>query len=283
MFHFFSWRLRRAAHLPGSGGPRYNWLRPAALAALLLGIWTIWSLMPDGAEPTVAAEPQMVPGQQQQEVPLDQPLRMIADARQQYTQIRDYTCTLITQERVKGQLLPEQIIQLSFRKDPFSVYMKWLAPKDKTSQEVAYVNGKNNNKMRVHTAIGWLDIAVNSPKVMENSRHYITETGIGNLIERCETGWQNERYMNKNKVQIAEYEYNKRRCIRVETTHTDKDARFYCYRSVTYFDKETKLPIRMECYDWPRPGGPQDGELLECFSYIDIRFNVNLPDATFNK
>ena len=35
---------------------------------------------------------------------------------------------------------------------------------------------------------------------------------------------------------------------------------------------KNKLPVRMECYDWPRQGGPPEGEMLECFSYIDQGF-----------
>jgi hypothetical protein len=52
---------------------------------------------------------------------------------------------------------------------------------------------------------------------------------------------------------------------------------------VIYFDKETWLPVRTESYDWPRQGGPAEGELLECFSYIDMRPNVGLQEAMFNK
>jgi hypothetical protein len=299
MFHLFRSRRRRSrktaphccCHRP------WGWLRPAALASLLTALSSLAGLLPDVSLPSAMGQPQMVqpgPGRPQQpqpaqESPLDQPLRMAAEARQVYAQVRDYQCILITQERIKGMLQTEEVIQLSFRKDPFSVYMKWLSPKDKAGQEVCYVNGKNQNKMRVLAAaglgrgLGWLTIAVDDPKVKDRSRHVITETGFGNLIDRCEKGWADERPLNKNKVAIAEYEYNQRRCMRVETIHTDKDVRFYCYRSVVYFDKETKLPVRMECYDWPKTGGPPEGDLLECFSYINMQYNVNLQDAMFNK
>ena len=50
-----------------------------------------------------------------------------------------------------------------------------------------------------------------------------------------------------------------------------------------YIDNDTKLPVRAENYDWPRQGGPPEGELLEMFSYIDLRFNVGLTDQEFSK
>ena len=48
-----------------------------------------------------------------------------------------------------------------------------------------------------------------------------------------------------------------------------------------YFDKELKLPVRVEVYDWPTPNGNPKGELLECYSYINLKFNLGLTDAAF--
>ena len=57
----------------------------------------------------------------------------------------------------------------------------------------------------------------------------------------------------------------------------------HAHRCVVYFDRQTKLPVRFEAYERPRPDGPPGGELLECYSYLGLRFNVNLPDETFDK
>ena len=84
-------------------------------------------------------------------------------------------------------------------------------------------------------------------------------------------------------MRIADYEYNKRKCTRVETIHPDNSSRqFYSYRSVVYFDKETHLPMRLETYDWPKQGGPPGGELMETYSYINMRTNAGLGDESFN-
>src|SRR5208282_4484984 len=121
--------------------------------------------------------------------PLDRPLQHVAEARQTSQKIRDYTCTLIKQERVAGKLQPENIIAVKFRNQPFSVYMKWSAPRESLGQEVCYVQGRNNNMMRVHASgvlgmAGFMSIDPRDPKVMQNSRHTIYEAGLGNLIER---------------------------------------------------------------------------------------------------
>jgi len=271
-----------------------GWLRPLFLAGMLATLPAVGAISPALSLPSLSAQPQLVqPGnpanpQPVQEMPLDGPLRMLREAQQRYQSVVDYQCILITQERVGLRLLPQNVMQVSFKKTPFSIYMKWLAPKDKEGQEVCYVQGRNQNMMRVHAAsglggaFGFINIAINDPKVLQNSRHYITEAGFGNAIERCAKSWEAERILNKTQVNVAEYEYNKRRCIRIETIHLAQHPTFYSYRNVIYLDKETKLPVRMESYDWPRQNGPPEGDLLECFSYVDVQLNVGIPDSVFN-
>jgi hypothetical protein len=245
-----------------------------------------------GPASTASAAPQPVPaagpaaGAPPAAAPLDEPLRLLGEARQSYQRVRDYTCTLIKQERVRGQLQPENMMTMRVRTQPFSVYLKWYGPKQFAGQEVSYVAGRNGNMMSVHStglmgAVGFVKIAPNDPRVLQHSRHTITEAGIGNLIERYATRWEAERRQNKTQVRLADYEYNKRRCSRVECIHPEKTPDAYCYRNIVYFDKETRLPIRTESYDWPRQGGPPGGDLLEAFSFVDLRFNVNLNDAAF--
>jgi hypothetical protein len=246
-----------------------------------------------GAQPLMPASMQGVhiPGvpasQQLKEYPLDPALRIANEAKARYQQVQTYRCILISQERIKNKLLPENVMELSYRKNPLSVYMKWLGPTNK-GQEVCYVQGRYQNSMRVLPAkggfaglIGWTTIAVNSPQVFENSRHIITETGFGNIIEQCAKAWTQERTLGKTQVSFGEYEYNKRRCIKVETIHTTNEPIFYSYRFVVFFDRETGMPVRMESYDWPRSGSPPGGDLLECFSFVNIELNANIPEAVF--
>jgi hypothetical protein len=301
MASFFGFRRRTTD--TGSGHRRRG-LTPYLLAGLFSAALVAGMTMaPDGAGPVSATQtppagkpqpPPQPPAAQppaQPQSPLDAPLRLLNEGRQTYQRVTDYTCTLISQERVRGKLLPENVIAFHFRNQPYSVYMKWIGPKDMVGQEVAYVHGRNKNQMRVYAGnrgaivkmAGFVSIAPNDPKVLEHSNHIITEAGIANLMEQLARSWEAERRLGKTQVQMAEYEYAQRRCIRVESVRAERAQGVYCYRSVVYFDKETRLPIRMENYDWPRPGGPPQGELMECFSYINMRFNVGLTDQLFNR
>jgi hypothetical protein len=221
--------------------------------------------------------------------PLDQPLAWMAEAKRNFGVVKDYQCTLVSQERVKGVLGEQNIIEFKAKQEPFSVYMRWLQPDKFKAQEVAFVAGKNNNKMRVKSnflgsnIIGFVTIDTNDARVLQHSRHTILEAGLGNMIEQNIKYWQIAKSAGKTKVTVGESKYDKRDCIRVEITSLDPAAGCYCCRTVVYLEKESKIPIRIENYDWPRQGGAEGGDLLEMFSYVGLRFNAGLRDEEFNK
>jgi hypothetical protein len=211
---------------------------------------------------------------------------MVADAAQVFQQVRDYSCLFIKREVIQGRLQPENLISMRVRNQPFSVYLRWVGPKQFVGQEACYVAGRNGGMMRAHSpgllgAVGWVSIDPRDPRAMQNNRHPITEAGIGNLIERLRQGWEWERQVNRTQVRVADYEFNKRRCTRVELIRPERIRGFYSYRTVVYFDQETRLPVRIENYDWPVSGGPPEGALQEMYSYVDLRFNAGLGDDAF--
>jgi hypothetical protein len=278
---------RRTAFRPGG---RLNRLWQAGLAGLV-AVASGATQPPAASRPGAAAPPQATSPVQpatNTPSPLDEPLRLIAEARQSYQAVRDYTCTLVKREYLSGQPAEDNVIAMKVRSQPFSVYLRWLEPKSAAGQEACYVAGRNNGMMRVHSpgllgAVGFVSIDPRDPRALKASRHAITEAGIGSLIERCAGDWEQERRLNLTQVRVADYEFNKRRCTRVEVIHPDnRGGQFVAYRNVLYFDKETRLPIRVEVYDWPRQGGSPDGELIEVYSYVEMRFNVGLGDEAFN-
>lgn len=220
--------------------------------------------------------------------PLDQPIAWMQEARRNYGSVRDYTCTLIKKENLSTNP-SDNIILMKCRTQPFSVYMRWLSPRKFAGQEVCYVHGQNGNKLRVHAKglikgiAGFVSVDLTDPRVTRYTRHTIYEAGIGALIEHTLRAWEADRKFGNTRVDVAEYEYDKKRCYRVETTHTQRRPEFPTYRGVVFLDKETKFPIRHELYDWPRPGGTPTGDLIELASYVDIRFNVGLNEREFAK
>ncbi|MGO9613902.1 MAG: DUF1571 domain-containing protein [Dissulfurispiraceae bacterium] len=50
---------------------------------------------------------------------------------------------------------------------------------------------------------------------------------------------------------------------------------YYCYRALINFDVETKLPVRVNIYDW-------DDTLLEGYGYEAVKLNAGLTEADFD-
>ena len=210
---------------------------------------------------------------------------LLADARKTYPKVKDYSCVLVKQERVNGKLLPEQTAQMTVRTQPFSVSMKFMSPSSIAGQEVCYVAGKNDGKMRVKGsglkgALGFITIGLDDSRAMAQNRHTIETAGIGALIEQI-TKLHAESRENKSHTTAAEYLFNGRTCSRIEITQPE-GAKSYCHRSVLFFEKETGLPVRFEAYDRPTQGNPA-GELLECYSYANLKFNGGVTEAMFAK
>ena len=265
---------------PARRAPRRWWVRGTVALVFLGAVCRTAAHHPSAraAEPAPAAADAS---------PMDEPLRLIAEAKTSFEEVTDYTCRLVKKERVSGELTPTHVIAMSVRNEPFSVDLRWVEPKSVAGQEACYVAGRYDGKMRVKSpgllgAVGFVSIDPADPRAQKTSRHAITEAGIGNLIERFAGHWEVERRLNLTQVKIGEYDYNKRRCIRVETIRpTNPDNQFLSYRTVLYFDKENHLPIRYEAYDWPHGDGDK-GELMEEVNYANLQLNVGVPDETFN-
>ena len=219
--------------------------------------------------------------------PMDEPLRLVALAKAAYAKVADYQCILIKREKFDAELGPNQVIELKVQAAPFSVHMKWNEPKASEGQEVCYVAGKNDGKMRVKPpgllgSIGFVSIDPEDPRTKKTSRHPITRAGIGHVIEAAAAGWQEERKWGMTDVKVGAFLYAKRKCTRVEMTHaTPAGGKFLHFKNVVYFDQETALPIRVENYDWPAAG--QKPQLLESFSYVNLKLNVGLADSLFKR
>ncbi|MFQ3652624.1 MAG: DUF1571 domain-containing protein, partial [Gemmataceae bacterium] len=155
-------------------------------------------------------------------------------------------------------------------------------------QEVCYVTGKNDGKMRVKPAgllgaVGFVSVALDDARVRKTSRHSVAQAGIGNVIEMASKGWPLEKEWGLTEVKIGTFVFAKRKCTRVEMIHpTPAEGKFLHHKNVVYFDQENGLPIRVENYDWPS-ASDQEPELLEVFSYVNLKINTGVPEHTFDR
>jgi hypothetical protein len=111
---------------------------------------------------------------------------------ERYATIDSYIARLRRREQVNGKDKPEELLLFKFRKQPWSVYFKWLGP-ESAGREVVYVKGHYGDAIHTLLAAGDMPLVpagrrmALSPDnifVRSASRHAIAEAGIGYLIDQ---------------------------------------------------------------------------------------------------
>ncbi len=217
---------------------------------------------------------------------LDLAKQMIADSRERFRQVEDYTCTFAKRERIGGRMSARNVLSMKAKTRPMSVYFKFQTPN--AGREAIYVHGQNGGKALVHDVglgklvAGTLALDPRSARAMDGNRHPITEAGLGNMIDTIHERWSTEMSPEETKVTInPNVLVQKRPCTMIESTHPQKRPGFLFYSVRVYIDKELGLPIHLEGFDWPKRPGAKP-ELVEEYSYLNLRLNVGLKAADFD-
>jgi hypothetical protein len=230
--------------------------------------------------------------------PLDPALDLAREGLERIRRdIRDYTCTIAKRERV-GDVLNDyeyMFAKIRNRKEvdgrevvPFSVYLSFLKPAEIKGREVIFVAGQNEGKLCAHeggTKGKWLPtvwLVPNGPFAMRGQRYPITELGIENLVLKLLEKGETLRKFNDLDVKFYQNaKVNGRSCTCIQLMHPEKQPGQDFHVARIYIDDELRLPIRYEAYDWPKTQGGKP-ELLEEYTYIDIKMNVGLSDSDFD-
>lgn len=205
--------------------------------------------------------------------------RLLRDMHQAYAQIDHYTATFLIQERVNGELLPTQRVVFKFKK-PFKVYMRWLTGKHEGRQAL-YPAGADGNDLLVRLPIfvGAVTVSLDpqSSQAKKGSRHPITDVGIGRLLdlitENSHRGLQRGELASEDGGDLATFARPTHRFI----LHfpPDPSKGYYCMTALIDVDREHRLPIYAEIFDWNK-------QLVERYGYIDLRLNTGLTDQDFD-
>lgn len=229
--------------------------------------------------------------------PLDPALEMARNGlvHSQKT-IRDYTCILIKRERVNGKVGAYEVMKVKIRNrkvakgrvvTPFAVYLNFQRPKSILGREVLYIEGKNNGKMIAHEGgnLKLLPAVWLSPTgalAMRGQLYPLTEIGLENLMAKLIERGQRERKWKEINVQFFKgYKIKDRVCTKIEIHHPVKKAVFDFQRAEIFVDDQLNVPVRYAAYDWPKKQGVA-GEVLEEYTYVDVKLNVGLTARDFD-
>lgn len=217
-------------------------------------------------------------------------LRRLYDrARRQEAGMSSYTLRMRRREVVAGKPRPDELILARFRREPFSLYLKWIGEEGK-NREVVYVAGQHDGLVHTLMAPGDLflfagkhfKVAPDSPLVKSNCRYPIAEAGMGSLVARfgrlvtaVESGQPQEgtaQYLGK--VKRPEFAAPVEGVL--QTLPTKYDALFPAGgQRHWYFDPETGLPTLVVAFD-------ENRREVEYYFHDLIQSPGNLDDDDFN-
>jgi len=215
----------------------------------------------------------------------------------------DYTAILVKREKVGSKLTPECKMALKLKygepteqtapSRPVSAYLKSLKPKSQAGREVIWVQGRNDNKLTAHEAgllgLVSVDLMPESRLALIGNRYPITEIGIEKLLRKLIERGERDRLLGPAKVRTTEnVEMDGRKCRLMEIIHESpttlvdgKTVEFEFNLAQLYIDDEQLIPLKYASFGWPKtPDGPP--ELLEEYSYLDLKFNVGLTEKDFD-
>lgn len=208
--------------------------------------------------------------------------------------IADYTAILVKRERVDNRLSEPNYMRIKIRNPrktasqqvPFSIYMKFIKPRGTAGREVIWVDGKNNNNLIAHETGALLrfrnfHLQPDGMLAMRGNRYPIYDAGLENLTLKLIEKAERDRAAGKCEVNYTEGAMiNKRRCTVIEVIHKEKKAPYEFHLAKVYIDDELQIPIRFASYDWPTQGAAP--QLMEEYTYINVKLNVGLTDQDFS-
>src|SRR5207247_5339865 len=120
------------------------------------------------------------------EAAADDPAQLLFAMETAYARVGSYTARFVRQEVVDGALRAREEAFLKFQR-PRLIYLRWVAGPP-AGRQILFVPGRNDDRMLVRepgffTGLATIVMAPDSARVLRESRHPVTDIGIGQLIE----------------------------------------------------------------------------------------------------
>lgn len=191
---------------------------------------------------------------------------VVALARAAVEAMTSYQVSINRQERVGGTLLPAEDVRLSVRRAPKAVRLEWPTGAHK-GREVLYSASEGGGLLHVHMGdslvpVPDLSLSPDSPMVMKNSRHPITEAGFDAIVATLEKGTAGLPEGSSTKyLGLQTPPALGRACHTIECHIAAGETWLF------YLDAQTALPAMVE-------GTAGSGELLERYLFRDVKPDV---------
>jgi Protein of unknown function (DUF1571) len=194
---------------------------------------------------------------------------ILTQAETRLKSLNSYQVKFSRAERVGGQLQPEEDIILSVQRTPKAIRLEWTSGASK-GREVIYSSDLDPRMIFVHLpttgiALPAMRIAVDSPLVMKNSRHAITEAGFDTIVANLRSAdGGNDR--NQKDGGMLQYKGLEPPPGSIEPAHHFVRRARNGETWNVYFDARSMLPTLVQAVD-------SQGALVERYLYREVREN----------
>lgn len=211
-------------------------------------------------------------------------------AAERYATIDSYIARLHRREEVNGRKQPEELLLFKFRKQPWSVYFKWIGAEGK-GREVTYVKGRYGDQIHTLLAAGdnpfmgagrQMAVSPDNVFIRSRTRHSIQEAGIGAIIDkygalvdaadRGDPRMGVIRYLGRQKR--PEYDAPMDAVERLIPPGLEPQLPRGGRRWL-FFDSASGLPVLTITHD-------DRGNEVEYYCYDHLQYPVRLDDADFD-
>lgn len=198
--------------------------------------------------------------------------------------VEDYTCIFTKQEYVGNKMRRTETIFMKHKKEPHSVYMKWIK-KPYKDRECLYCGGKYDNKLKAHEGHGfksWFGTLSLNPKggrAMKGNRHPITESGIFNTIDKIKKDFESARKHPEHNVSYERFEEREIHgqpsfCVLIIQPKNRKLG-YYAHKAEICIHQKLYIPTSVKIWDF-------SGRLVEFYTYREYKINVGLTNRDFD-
>ena len=226
-------------------------------------------------------------GEVQENKNLLEALEAAKSSHETLVKISGYNCTFVKQELIgKKPPLLKQSMNLKFRREPFSVYLKYNEPNP--GRQVLFVEGRNDGKFYFREAsglisyMGTMSLAPNSSDAMKENRYPVTMIGMEKMLDVYLLDWEISKKHPETQVNIVvDAKVVGVDCKMYEVIHPQQREPFKFHKGRVYIDKKTNLPIRGEQYAFPIKAG-KEPQLVEEYSYLDVKLVESPVEKDFD-
>ena len=215
-----------------------------------------------------------VPAREQAQTLLEQLFKTVAG-------VKDYTLVMDKQQRIKGELKPQETLAVKHRRSPECSYMRWIGKLHK-GREMIYCPHRYDGKIQAHDSglLGFITVSIKPDGdfyLRTGQLHTIQDTGLfalTRLVHKDYDYLQAHPDLPPPTIIPRIVKGAPSTCLEIKQG-ADLFDTYHPGQRLLCLDDRLHLPTELEVWN-------TDGQVMEHYLYSDYGVNVGLTDEDFD-